>query len=234
MNADLRDVFAELKQLVEQPTTKITLQRLSETFDEATPARRARRPGADRLQLLELLVHLPPEHLTERDQVGYIAARRQARRSRRGARELVDRPAGAARLHPRSRARSRRRSPATPACRRTAAPYSPNRRRAAASSSRYELPILHGSPYRPDRPDRAPAPTARRARPATCSASCSSPARRPSNPGIASSDMPGIARADDALLQPGRHAHLRGHPRREQGAVRPGRAQAAPELRRRR
>ena len=35
-----RGVFAELEQLVEQPTTKITLQRLEETFDVAQPAGR--------------------------------------------------------------------------------------------------------------------------------------------------------------------------------------------------
>ena len=37
------------------------LQRLQETFDTAEPLAQVRRPGADGLQLLELLVHLPAE-----------------------------------------------------------------------------------------------------------------------------------------------------------------------------
>ena len=48
-----------LNRLVSQPTTKVALQRLEETFDLAMPLAQVGGPGADRLQLLELLVHVP-------------------------------------------------------------------------------------------------------------------------------------------------------------------------------
>jgi ABC-type transporter Mla subunit MlaD len=71
MNRDLRTVFAELKQLVEQPSTKLTLQRLEETFDEATPLAEHVVPAQTVCNYWNYWFTVLPEHLSERDQVGF-------------------------------------------------------------------------------------------------------------------------------------------------------------------
>ena len=71
VNAQLARTFLSLQRLVDVPQTKTTLLRLRETFNQTDAADQLGRPVPDGLQLLELLVHLPPEHLTERDTIGY-------------------------------------------------------------------------------------------------------------------------------------------------------------------
>jgi phospholipid/cholesterol/gamma-HCH transport system substrate-binding protein len=72
MNKDLRRVFVELKQLVEQPTTKLTLQRLEETFDEATPLSEYVVPAQTVCNYWDYWFTFLPEHLSEQDQFGFM------------------------------------------------------------------------------------------------------------------------------------------------------------------
>jgi ABC-type transporter Mla subunit MlaD len=72
MNRDLRRVFVELKQLVEQPTTKLTLQRLEETFDEATPLASYVVPAQTVCNYWNYWFTFLPEHLSEQDQFGFM------------------------------------------------------------------------------------------------------------------------------------------------------------------
>jgi ABC-type transporter Mla subunit MlaD len=72
MNKDLRRVFVELKQLVEQPTTKLTLQRLEETFDEATPLAAYVVPAQTVCNYWDYWFTFLPEHLSEQDQFGFM------------------------------------------------------------------------------------------------------------------------------------------------------------------
>lgn len=71
INRKLRAVLRELKQLVEQPSTKVTLQRLKELFDEADPLARHVVPAQTVCNYWSYWFTLLPEHLTDRDQVGY-------------------------------------------------------------------------------------------------------------------------------------------------------------------
>ena len=71
MNRDLREVFVELRELVEQPTTKITLERLEETFDEATPLAQHVAPVQTVCNYWNYWFTFLTEHLTDRDQVGF-------------------------------------------------------------------------------------------------------------------------------------------------------------------
>ena len=60
INRDLRTALVELKRLLTQRTTGIALERLNQAFDASQADPALGRPGTDRLQLLELLVHVPP------------------------------------------------------------------------------------------------------------------------------------------------------------------------------
>jgi ABC-type transporter Mla subunit MlaD len=71
MNEDLRRAFHELLQLVEQPTTKLTLERLEETFNEATPLSAHVVPAQTVCNYWNYWFTFLPEHLTDRDQVGF-------------------------------------------------------------------------------------------------------------------------------------------------------------------
>jgi hypothetical protein len=72
MNRDLREVFQSLKQLVEQPTTKLTLQRLEETFDEATPLAQHVVPAQTVCNYWNYFFTFFPEHFSEQDQFGFM------------------------------------------------------------------------------------------------------------------------------------------------------------------
>ena len=72
MNADLERVFAELKQLVEQPSTRVTLQRLEDTFDEARPLAEHVAPAQTVCNYWNYWFTYLTEHITERDQTGYL------------------------------------------------------------------------------------------------------------------------------------------------------------------
>jgi ABC-type transporter Mla subunit MlaD len=71
MNRDLQGVFQQLRQLVNQPTTLVSLQRLEETFDEATPLAEHVAPVQTVCNYWNYWFTFLTEHLTDRDQVGY-------------------------------------------------------------------------------------------------------------------------------------------------------------------
>jgi ABC-type transporter Mla subunit MlaD len=71
LNADLRGVFAELDGLVEQPTTKLSLQRLEELFAEADPLAKWVVPGQTVCNYWNYWTTFIPEALSDRDPVGY-------------------------------------------------------------------------------------------------------------------------------------------------------------------
>jgi ABC-type transporter Mla subunit MlaD len=71
MNEDLRRVFVEGEGLVEQPTTKLSLQRLQELFDEADPLARWVVPAQTVCNYWNYWFTFIPEALSDRDQVGY-------------------------------------------------------------------------------------------------------------------------------------------------------------------
>ncbi len=72
MNRKLQKVFVQLRDLVEQPSTKVTLERLGETFDEATPLARYVVPAQTVCNYWNYWFTLLPEHISEKDQVGYL------------------------------------------------------------------------------------------------------------------------------------------------------------------
>jgi ABC-type transporter Mla subunit MlaD len=72
MNRDLRLVFQELRQLVEQPTTKLTLQRLEETFEEALPLSEWVVPAQTVCNYWVYWFTFLTEHLSEQDQFGFM------------------------------------------------------------------------------------------------------------------------------------------------------------------
>src|SRR5688500_4405769 len=71
MSRDLQGVFGQLRQLVTQPTPTVTLQRLEETFDEATPLAEWVAPAQTVCNYWNYWFTYLTEHLTDRDQVGY-------------------------------------------------------------------------------------------------------------------------------------------------------------------
>jgi hypothetical protein len=71
MNRDLRDVFVQVKNLVEDPSTKRALTRLEDTFDTAAPLASFVAPTQTVCNYWNYWFTFLPEHLTERDTVGY-------------------------------------------------------------------------------------------------------------------------------------------------------------------
>jgi ABC-type transporter Mla subunit MlaD len=71
MNHKLRGVMIELKKLVQQPSTKTSFQRLQETFDSATPLAQWVAPSQTVCNYWNYFWTLLPEHLTERDSIGF-------------------------------------------------------------------------------------------------------------------------------------------------------------------
>ena len=70
-STDLREVLLQLENLVEQPTTLSSLTRLEETFDNAAPLAEHVVPAQTVCNYWNYFWTLLPEHLTERDNVGY-------------------------------------------------------------------------------------------------------------------------------------------------------------------
>ena len=70
-NERLREVFTELELLVEQPTTKSSLVRLENLFDEAEPLAEYVVPAQTVCNYWNYFWTLLPEHLTERDSIGF-------------------------------------------------------------------------------------------------------------------------------------------------------------------
>jgi ABC-type transporter Mla subunit MlaD len=71
MNRRLGRVFRELNQVVSQPTTRVTLQRLGETFDAALPLARYVVPAQTVCNYWNYWFTFVPNGLSDRDQVGY-------------------------------------------------------------------------------------------------------------------------------------------------------------------
>ena len=187
MNADLRDVFVELRELVQQPTTMISLQRLTETFDEATPFAEQVVPAQTVCNYWNYWFTFLTEHISEQDQFGFMQ-RVGGPSFPRGPLELstglpapldfirlpgeVQTPLGGYSGIP---ANGRAYSPTVP----EGGEFEP-----------YDLPILHGSPY---------GPTGQKGTGTDCQSGQLGypqgqllvPGQDPANPGIAVSDLPG-------------------------------------------
>jgi ABC-type transporter Mla subunit MlaD len=71
INHKLRGVMVSLKKLVQQPSTKTSIQRLQETFDTAKPLAQWVAPSQTVCNYWNYFWTLLPEHLTERDQIGF-------------------------------------------------------------------------------------------------------------------------------------------------------------------
>jgi ABC-type transporter Mla subunit MlaD len=71
INHKLRGVMVSLKQLVQQPSTKTTIQRLQETFDTAKPLAQWVAPAQTVCNYWNDWFTFLPEHLSERDQIGF-------------------------------------------------------------------------------------------------------------------------------------------------------------------
>jgi hypothetical protein len=71
MNQDLRKVFVQLEQLVEQPTTMITLKRLKETFGKGAKLAKFVTPAQTVCNYWNYWFTMLPEHLTEQDSTGF-------------------------------------------------------------------------------------------------------------------------------------------------------------------
>ena len=71
MNKDLRRVFVQLEQLVEQPTTMITLKRLRETFGKGSKLAKFITPTQTVCNYWNYWFTMLPEHLTEQDSTGF-------------------------------------------------------------------------------------------------------------------------------------------------------------------
>jgi ABC-type transporter Mla subunit MlaD len=71
MNRRLEDVFVELRQLVERPSTRTSLLRLGETFDIAEPLARNVVPAQTVCNYFNYWFTFLPNGLSDRDQVGY-------------------------------------------------------------------------------------------------------------------------------------------------------------------
>jgi len=187
MNRDLREVFVELKQLVEQPTTKLTLQRLTETFDEATPLAEHVVPAQTVCNYWNYWFTFLTEHLTEQDQFGFMQ-RVGGPSFPPGAREVatgLPAPLDVARVpgevqtplggYSGLQANGRLFDPNVPA---------------GGEFEPHELPIIHGNPY---------GPTGQKGTQTDCQSGQTGyalgalpiPGQSPSNPGLAASDMPG-------------------------------------------
>jgi len=188
MNRDLRFVFQELRQLVEQPTTKLTLQRLEETFDQALPLSEWVVPAQTVCNYWNYWFTFLTEHLTEQDQFGFMQ-RVGGPSFPRGAMELetgLPDPGPSSILVPGEvqtplggysgiSANGRAYSPTVP----EGGMFEP-----------YDLPILHGNPY---------GPTGQKGTGADCQqgqvgyplGDLRVPGQPPNVPAVAVSDLPG-------------------------------------------
>ena len=72
MNHKLREVMVELNGLVQQPSTKTSLERLKTAFDTATPLAEFVAPSQTVCNYGGYWTTFFPEHLSERDQVGFL------------------------------------------------------------------------------------------------------------------------------------------------------------------
>lgn len=71
MNRDLRRVFVQLEQLVDQPTSLITIKRLKKTFGDGAKLAKWVAPAQTVCNYWNGWFTMLPEHLSERDSVGY-------------------------------------------------------------------------------------------------------------------------------------------------------------------
>jgi ABC-type transporter Mla subunit MlaD len=71
INAKLGDVFRQLRALIQQPSTKISLQRLKETFDSAKPLASWFAPSQTECNYWNYFFTLLPNGLSDRDHTGF-------------------------------------------------------------------------------------------------------------------------------------------------------------------
>ena len=71
VNRRLREALRELSELVSQPSTRVTLERLADTFDTARPLVRHVAPAQTVCNLFNYWFTFFPQALSERSQVGY-------------------------------------------------------------------------------------------------------------------------------------------------------------------
>ena len=71
INHKLAGVLVSLKKLVQQPSTKTSIQRLQETFDTAKPLAKWVAPAQTVCNYWNYFFTMLPEHLSERDQIGF-------------------------------------------------------------------------------------------------------------------------------------------------------------------
>ena len=207
MNRDLRDVLVELDKLIAQESTTIVAPAPARHVRLGRALLRVVRARPDRLQLLELLVHVPAR--------GALRSRSGRLQLPPGAHERASRPdLGPGRAahgrDSRRDARSRRRLLGRPGDSASTAPL-PDPSRTACSRPRSSR-SLHGNPFGPTGQKGTNA-TARAARPATSWASSRSPAsrveperRRPGHPRRRAARQPLLRRGRDPA---GRHGPAR-------------------------
>ena len=222
-------VFAQLKNLVEQPTTKSSLaaSATSSTAPSRSPSTSS--PAQTVCNYWNYFWTLLPEHLTERDSIGF-SQRVSLIATPQGTLTLNLDLDGAGPCRPSRRrvpgeARPASRPPATRACRPTASTGRPTRV-TPGQFDPHELPILHAQPGRPDRAERLrlPARSDRlRARPAAAS-----PGQCDENPAVVVPDLPGDRGITDVFWKQDGTRDLQGHPREGEAAVRGRSASAFP------
>jgi ABC-type transporter Mla subunit MlaD len=71
MNHKLRGVLVQLKELVQQPTTKTSIGRLGQAFNTATPLAKWVAPAQTVCNYWNYFWTFLPEHLSDRDQIGF-------------------------------------------------------------------------------------------------------------------------------------------------------------------
>ena len=236
MNHKLRGVMVQLKKLVQQPSTKTSLQRLQETFDTANPLAKWVAPAQTVCNYWNYCLDAAPG-APHRARPGRVRpAGRARRRDGRADREQLR--AGAARRllgHPGERPdRAGRRSAAEPPAEHVRAASTsrsstgtPTRRRASRTTWSATTPASSASPA--SRRTTTSTPTARPARPATRSATSPRPARRKSNPAQVLAEPARLPRHHRRLLERRTATReLKDTPNPLPPAMRPGSTSASP------
>ena len=185
LNRDLRKTLVELRRLVDQPKTKLSFQRLELTFDEAQAAPALGGPGADRLQLLELLVHELPRRLRPgRDRL-QPPADRDHRAARRASRSGP--------LHDAARRWSRPRSAGTPAGRRTGSRATWSRRQGSSGPTTCRSHTARSTSQGQPGPEFPDCHSGQHGYPVGAGPAVRAPVRRPRSRGVTYSDLPGVS-----------------------------------------
>jgi ABC-type transporter Mla subunit MlaD len=172
MNEDLRRVFVETENLVDLPTTKLSLERLGELFDQAEPVAKHVVPAQTVCNYWNYWFTFIPEALSDRDQVGY-----SLRQSIVGF--PLDDVEVQAPLGGYSGVQSNGRASAL-ADPPTGGEFRP-----------YDVPIVHANPYAPTGQPGPEYPDCQPGQSGYALGDLRVPGQPPSNPGLGVSDIPG-------------------------------------------